>query len=138
MAHSGVGSRLRLLGAVRAEEVERYYSVLDIVVYPRRPTRLTEMTTPLKPLEAMAMSKAVVASDVGGLQELAADGAALLYRAGNLTAFEEACAELIASPRRRAELGEEARRRICEHRTWTAATRRYAAVYAAAARRSVM
>ncbi|MEP7339241.1 MAG: glycosyltransferase, partial [Acidobacteriota bacterium] len=57
-------------GNVPHDEVRRYYSVMDILVYPRKRSRLTELTTPLKPLEAMAMEKAVVGSDVAGIREL--------------------------------------------------------------------
>lgn len=135
IGESGIPSRIRLLGGVNAREVERYYSLLDLAVYPRRRTRLTEMTTPLKPLEAMAMAKPVVASDVGGLRELVADGAAVLYAPDDLAALERACADLISSPERRTWLGEEARRRVSERRTWRSAARIYTEVYAAVRRR---
>ena len=39
----------------------------DILVYPRKAMRLTELVTPLKPLEAMAQRKLVAASDVGAI-----------------------------------------------------------------------
>lgn len=51
-------------------EIHRYYSVLNCMVYPRHSIRLTEMVTPLKPLEAMAMGRTVIASDIGGHREL--------------------------------------------------------------------
>ena len=53
-------------GRVPHEEVPRYYDLVDVLVYPRSPMRLTELVTPLKPLEAMAQGRLVVASDVGG------------------------------------------------------------------------
>src|SRR5271165_382875 len=66
----GAQSYVKLVGQVPHDQVHRYYSLIDIMVYPRRSVRLTELTTPLKLLEAMAQGKAVLASDVGGIREL--------------------------------------------------------------------
>jgi len=55
-------------------EVERYYALVDVLAYPRKAMRLTELVTPLKPLEAMAQGRLVAASDVGGHRELIRDG----------------------------------------------------------------
>ncbi|MDP4536383.1 glycosyltransferase, exosortase A system-associated [Alkalimonas collagenimarina] len=52
------------------EEVSRYYSLADALIFPRQSIRLTELVTPLKPLEAMAQGKVVFASDIGGHREL--------------------------------------------------------------------
>src|SRR5262249_16852840 len=51
-ASAGVADRVHFLGRVPHGEVRRYYSVMDMLVYPRKSTRLTELVTPLKPLEA--------------------------------------------------------------------------------------
>ncbi len=61
-------------GRVPHHEVERYYSVIDVLAYPRKSSRLTDLVTPLKPLEAMAQRRIVAASDVGGHRELITDG----------------------------------------------------------------
>ncbi len=61
-------------GRVHHSEVQRYYSLVDVLVYPRVRMRLTDIVTPLKPLEAMAQNKIMVASDVGGHKELIRDG----------------------------------------------------------------
>ena len=73
-AASPVADRIRFVGRVPHHEVELYYSVVDVLAYPRKAMRLTELVTPLKPLEAMAQGKLVVASDVGGHRELIEDG----------------------------------------------------------------
>jgi glycogen synthase len=65
---------IRFVGRVPHHEVERYYALADIMVYPRKQSRLTDLVTPLKPLEAMAQGKLVAASDVGGHRELITDG----------------------------------------------------------------
>lgn len=66
--------RVILTGRVPHQEISRYYSLVDLLVYPRKPMRLTELVTPLKPLEAMAQGKLVLASDVGGHKELISQG----------------------------------------------------------------
>lgn len=71
---SPAAARIHFVGRVPHEQVERYYSLIDILAYPRKRMRLTELVTPLKPLEAMAQGKLVAASDVGGHRELICDG----------------------------------------------------------------
>ena len=61
-------------GRVPHDEVRRFYSLCDVMVYPRKAMRLTETVTPLKPLEAMAQRKLVAASAVGGHRELLTHG----------------------------------------------------------------
>ena len=72
--NSPAASRIHFVGRVPHEEVERYYSLIDILAYPRKSMRLTDLVTPLKPLEAMAQGKLVAASDIGGHRELISDG----------------------------------------------------------------
>src|SRR5262249_20185978 len=64
-ANSTCDGAVSMIGNVPHAQVPDYYSVIDVLVYPRQRMRLTDLVTPLKPLEAMAMGKAVVASDVG-------------------------------------------------------------------------
>ena len=71
---SPAAARIRFVGRVPHHEVERYYSLIDILAYPRKSMRLTDLVTPLKPLEAMAQRRLVAASDVGGHRELIDDG----------------------------------------------------------------
>ena len=84
---------IRFAGRVPHDRVERYYSLCDVMAYPRKRSRLTDLVTPLKPLEAMAQGKLVAASDVGGHRELVTDGVT-----GRLFAPDDpaACAEALA------------------------------------------
>ena len=90
---SGAAHAIRFTGRVPHREVERYYALMDVMAYPRKASRLTELVTPLKPLEAMAQSKLVAASSVGGHRELIADG-----ETGTLFAPDDpaACAAALA------------------------------------------
>jgi PEP-CTERM/exosortase A-associated glycosyltransferase len=65
-----LGDSVVFTGRVAHQEIQRYYDLADILVFPRVSMRLTELVTPLKPLEAMAQERIVVASNVGGHREL--------------------------------------------------------------------
>jgi len=81
-------SKVVIPGRFPHEDIPRIYSLIDILVYPRYSMRLTELVTPLKPLEAMAMSKALVASDIGGHRELIQnESTGLLFRPGDVSAL---------------------------------------------------
>src|SRR5690606_28617170 len=74
VAQLGLLDKVIFSGRVPHDEVSGHYALIDILAYPRRSMRLTELVTPLKPLEAMAQGKIFVASDVGGHKELIDDG----------------------------------------------------------------
>src|SRR5690606_29486326 len=97
----GVGPAVTFAGRLSGELVRELYSVADLMVYPRVPHRLTEMVTPLKPLEAMARQVPVVASDVGGHRELVRDDeTGFLYPAGDDDALARRIIEVLgAGPR---------------------------------------
>jgi len=61
-------------GRIPHQEIQRYYDLTELLVFPRLSMRVTELVTPLKPLEAMAQERIVLASDVGGHRELIRDG----------------------------------------------------------------
>jgi PEP-CTERM/exosortase A-associated glycosyltransferase len=68
-----LGESVVLAGRVPQQEIRQYYDLVDLFVFPRISMRLTELVTPLKPLEAMAQERIVVASSVGGHRELIRD-----------------------------------------------------------------
>ena len=126
----GVAGKVLFPGRVPHSEVRRYYDLVDVLVYPRFAMRLTETVTPLKPLEAMAMGKLLVASNVGGHRELIRDGeTGILFEAGN--AFDLVRKVLLAFEneelRRRIPIC--ARRFVEEQRTWAKGVARYRPVY---------
>jgi PEP-CTERM/exosortase A-associated glycosyltransferase len=117
-------------GQVPHEQVREYYSLIDIFVCPRRRMRLTELVTPLKPLEAMAMGRAVLGSDVGGLAELIEDGVTgILFAAESRSAFVEAAGRLGENARARSQIGERARESVQHERTWRRVVGRYLPLY---------
>ena len=129
-AVDAAGPQVALLGRLPQAEVRDLYTLLDVLVLPRRRARLTELVTPLKPLEAMAMSKAVLASDVGGHAELIRDGeTGLLFSAESREALIAQAVRLGESPDLRRRLGEAGRRYVTDHRRWDCIATGYLPVY---------
>jgi glycosyltransferase involved in cell wall biosynthesis len=97
-----LGNNVVMSGRVSPERVPGVYAMVDILAYPRYFMRLTELVTPLKPLEAMAMGKALVASDVGGHKELINHGeTGVLFKAGDVDVLASELEGLFADDERR-------------------------------------
>jgi PEP-CTERM/exosortase A-associated glycosyltransferase len=129
-AASPVADRVHFVGRVPHQEVERYYSVIDVLVYPRKHMRLTDLVTPLKPLEAMAQRRLVTASDVGGHRELIRDGdTGTLFAPDEPAALADAVARLFADRDQWDARRARARAFVEEERNWAVNVARYQSVY---------
>ena len=126
----GLGQHVLFTGRVPHASIESYYGIMDILVYPRLPMRLTELVTPLKPLEAMAYGKAVIASDVGGHRELIEhDRSGVLFKAGDAAALATSASALLADPARQASLRDYARRHVESRHNWASNVQAYHDIY---------
>ncbi|MDC6166098.1 TIGR04063 family PEP-CTERM/XrtA system glycosyltransferase [Paucibacter sp. XJ19-41] len=126
----GLADKVVFTGRVPHAEVTRYYDLVDALVYPRHSMRLTELVTPLKPLEAMAQGRILVASDVGGHKELIRDGeTGLLFAAGQAEALAAAVNRLLATPELWPRLRAQGRQFVETERNWRASVSRYPAAY---------
>ncbi|HMC14139.1 MAG TPA: TIGR04063 family PEP-CTERM/XrtA system glycosyltransferase [Albitalea sp.] len=132
-AAAGIEDRIVFTGRVPHNQVQRYYELIDVLAYPRLSIRLTELVTPLKPLEAMAQGRMFVASDVGGHRELIRHGeTGFLFRAGDPQALADAIDALLARRELWPQIRAQARRFVEVERTWKASVARYGDVYARA------
>ncbi len=119
-AASPVAERIHFAGRVPHDQVDRYYSLIDILVYPRKKMRLTDLVTPLKPLEAMAQRRLVAASDVGGHRELIEDGVTgTLFAPDDPPALAVAVAEMLGNPETWPERKARGRKFVEDHRNWS-------------------
>jgi len=126
----GIADRVVFAGRVPHGEVQRYYDLIDLLVYPRLSMRLTELVTPLKPLEAMAQGRLLVASDVGGHRELIRDGeTGVLFKAGDPDALAAAVVGLLREPQRWPAMKDAGRRFVENERNWAASVAHYRPVY---------
>ena len=129
VAELGLQEHVRFTGRVPHGEVQRYYGLVDLFVYPRRSMRLTELVTPLKPLEAMAARQLVVASDIGGHRELVRDGlTGFLFPPDDPAALARRVADAVQGAGGDA-VRAAARRFIETERTWPASAAHYEPLY---------
>ncbi len=129
-AASQAASAIVFTGRVPHAEVERYYSMVDVLAYPRKKSRLTDLVTPLKPLEAMAQRRLVAASDVGGHRELIEDGiTGLLFPPDDPQAIAAALADLIDARDRWPAMRERGRSHVAARHDWARNVNRYLDVY---------
>ncbi|HMW19001.1 MAG TPA: glycosyltransferase, exosortase A system-associated [Accumulibacter sp.] len=127
---AGMQEQVIFTGRVAHTEVQRYYELIDVLAYPRLPIRLTELVTPLKPLEAMAQGRMLVASDVGGHRELIRHGeTGFLFRAGDPASLAAAIEDLLAKRPLWPQIRRQARSFVEVERTWADSVARYREVY---------
>jgi PEP-CTERM/exosortase A-associated glycosyltransferase len=132
----GLGQRVIFTGRVPHQEVQRYYELIDVLAYPRRSIRLTELVTPLKPLEAMAQGRMFVASDVGGHRELVRHGVTgFLCKSGDAQALAGQLGAVLDDQRSWPLIAAQARRFVETERTWAHSVARYEQAYERAGKR---
>ncbi len=127
---SSASSAICFVGRVPHHEVERYYALCDIMAYPRKASRLTDLVTPLKPLEAMAQNKLVAASSVGGHRELVEDGlTGILFAPDSPADCARALARLVSSPETWSAIKANGQEHVRTSHDWAKNVDRYLRVY---------
>ena len=122
-----LGEHAFLPGRVPATTARTYVAALDVVLIPRRPDRVTRLVTPLKPVEAMAIGRPVVASNLPALAEACGE-AGILVPPDDVEAWADAVQRLVEDPTSRASRIE-AGLRIAKSRTWDQLTQEYITLY---------
>ena len=126
----GIADKIVFTGRVPHGEVSRYYDLIDLLAYPRHSMRLTELVTPLKPLEAMAQGRVFVASDVGGHKELVHDRqTGRLFKAGDPGALAAIIEEMLDHRQDWPAYRAAGRRFVETVRNWRASVANYEPVY---------
>ena len=130
VAELDLGDRVVFAGRVAHDDISACYAATNVMAYPRLPDRLTNMVTPLKPLEAMAQGTLVVASDVGGHKELVTDGeTGMLFDAGSYEGLAGKIVEALSQPQRVADIAARALEYVQEEKRWSVVVKRYLPVY---------
>ena len=126
----GVAAKVVFAGRVPHDQVQKYYDLIDVLTYPRRSMRLTELVTPLKPLEAMAQGRVLVASDVGGHKELILNGqTGTLFASGSSESLGAVVLSILSNVSSWPQFRINARSFVEGERNWGKSVARYAPVY---------
>jgi glycosyltransferase involved in cell wall biosynthesis len=119
---------VRIINAVRYEDMPAYYAMSDVFIIPRPSTISSETIVPLKLLEVMAMGKTVLASDVGGLAEVIRDGEnGYLFRKSDMLSLKTKLHQALAADNSKIQAG--ARNTIIAKYTWKKAVESLLNVY---------
>ena len=126
----GVDDKVIFVGRVKHDDIKKYYSVVDAFIYPRISRRITELVTPLKPLESMAMEKIVLGSDVGGIKELVRNGdTGFLFEKENVNSLVEKIHYIADNLGSLDHIRKNARKYVVEERNWLKICRKYLDIY---------
>jgi PEP-CTERM/exosortase A-associated glycosyltransferase len=126
----GLTDKVIFVGRVPHDQVQTYYGLVDLLVFPRVSIRLTELVTPLKPLEAMAQEHLVAASNVGGHRELIRDGEnGFLFAPDSPQALADKVLEIADNRDRFEEIRRMGRNYVVEERNWARSVANYQSVY---------
>lgn len=126
----GLADRIVMTGRIPHEEVDSYYDLIDILVYPRRRMRLTEIVTPIKPIEAMAKGQNILASDVGGHREIIGDQVTgKLFEADSVDDFLMKINEMLDDRQSLSRLAENAMAHVARRHSVEMAAERYAQIF---------
>lgn len=116
---NGLSHLVASLPSVPFSEVHDYLRAIDIVAIPRPGNSLCELVTPIKPFEAMALEKTVVASSVGGLTEIIGHGSTgLIHEKESAEALADTLEQAVRDPALRVRLGRAARDFVERHHDW--------------------
>jgi len=126
----GLSGKVIFSGRIPHDQVQKYYDQVDLFVYPRISMRLTELVTPLKPLEALAQGKLVIASDVGGHRELIRHGeTGWLFKAGDPGALAGTVVSALDRRDEWSRFRSAGREYVERERTWAHSVSRYKPIY---------
>jgi len=126
----GLEENVIFTGRVDHDEIAKYYRLIDMFVYPRESIRLTELVTPLKPLEAMAQYGLVVASDIGGHREMIEHQKnGILFEPNSSFSLAQTVNDLLAQPDTWPSIKSAGRTYVEHERCWTKSVANIVPVY---------
>lgn len=113
------GDRIIFTGRVSKDAAVLHHQALDIFVVPRKDLHVTQSVTPLKPVEALASARPVIASDLPALREIVTDGRTGTFASpGDPEDLAAKLMWLLGSKSTRAAFGTTGRSEVLRERTW--------------------
>jgi len=121
---------VRFTGRVSHENVNRYYSLIDIAPLPRKGFRVCELVSPLKPFEAMGAGKVLITSSVQALAEIVEDGkTGFIFEKDNAEDLADKLELVISNEKLRTEIGVNANKWVIENHSWDVISKRVIHAY---------
>ncbi|MGA1875368.1 MAG: glycosyltransferase family 4 protein [bacterium] len=125
-----VSGHIIYVGQVKQKDIQRYYSLIDVLVYPQLKMNTGEDSSIQQPMEAMALGKAIIASDMSSLRKLIIDKkTGLLFKAGDISDLAGKCLKLVINKHLRQTLGDCARFQMAQDRKWLQVMAQYLRAY---------
>jgi glycosyltransferase involved in cell wall biosynthesis len=119
VADLGLQGHVTLAGRVPHAEVARYYGLMDVCPFPRKPLPVCELVSPLKPFEAMALGKAVLVSSVSAMADAIEPGVnGHVFAKGDVADLAAKLRHMLERPAQMQALGRSARQWVRSRRTW--------------------
>lgn len=129
-AKRGLFERVIFTGRVHRDLTSLYHQAMDIFIVPRKDLDVTRAVTPMKPVEALASARPVIASDLSALREIVSDGVnGRLTPPGDPVGLANTVASLLLDECMMKELGIKGRELVLETRTWAINASAYAERY---------
>ncbi|WP_416405329.1 glycosyltransferase family 4 protein [Arthrobacter sp. LFS091] len=126
----GLAGKVVFTGRVPAEQARLYHQALDVFAVPRKDLSVTRSVTPLKPVEALACARPVVASRLEALCEIVHDGVnGRVAEPSDPAGLAEVLLELLEDEGLRMRLGAAGRQGVLATRTWKANAEAYGRAY---------
>lgn len=126
----GIEKHVFFTGRVPHDDIVKYYSLIDIAPFPRKALEVCELVSPLKPFEAMALRKCVIASDVKAIKEFITDGEnGFLFKKNDINSLRDTLAKLIDNPALRNSVMAKSRVWVSSNRTWIKSGEIFSQVY---------
>jgi glycosyltransferase involved in cell wall biosynthesis len=126
----GLAGVVVFTGRVPHAEIARYYSVIDVMAFPRKGLPVCEIVSPLKPFEAMAMARTVVVSSVAALTEIVDhERTGLVHRKDDPGDLADQLERCLVRPAWARDLAERGAAWVREHRSWDRVTAEVTGVY---------
>lgn len=123
-------SRIEFKGSFARKDIAAAYRDIDCICIPRLDLPINQTVTPLKPLEAMAFSRAVCLSDVKGLIEVAGNQSqAFFFPAGDKLALANLLQELYRSDEIARTASQAGRNFVSRKRSWSSIAKTYEQIY---------
>lgn len=126
----GITNSVKFTGLVPNSVISDYYSIIDIIVIPRKNLRVNRLVTPLKPLEAMALERIVLTSDLPALREMVKPNiSGDIFEAENTLDLVDKIFKYLNDPLARNRLGKLAREYVLNNYDWNNLAEKYVLLY---------